>query len=99
MKRRLAILFVFILALLAAPSLFAAFCEDCPDGINCLPMDGGARFCVFNPDGSCYGIGWCPQASASLRAEYRVAAVRVLEPCKTLPEAQPKRQTVLTAAK
>jgi len=37
--------------------------------------------------------------SAPLQAEYRVAAVRVIEPGKPLPKAQPKPAAVLTAAK
>jgi hypothetical protein len=96
--RRLAFLSMFLLVVFAAPSLFA-YCEDCPDGTNCIAMDGFARFCEFDPDGSCIGVGTCPVlASASLQSEYRVAAVRVKVPGgKALPDPQPK--TALLAAK
>ena len=97
MKRRIGILAVFILAVLSAPSLFA--CHDCPDGINCITISGGARFCEFFVDGHCEGVGTCPTLSASLRAEYRVAAVHVIENGKPLPKAQPKPAGLLTASK
>lgn len=99
MKRRIAILSVVILATLAAPSLFA--CQDCPDGFNCIQINGGARFCEFFVDGHCEGIGTCPTSSASLQAEYRVAAVRVIESGKPLPPAQQQSKTapVLAASK
>ena len=101
MKRLLVVLSVFVLASLALPSAFA-YCEDCPDGITCIAMDGGARFCEFFPD-YCVGVGTCPTAAASsFRAEYHVAAVHVIEPAARplpQPQKQPKAAPVLTAAK
>lgn len=97
MKKHVAVFSLCILAILAAPSLFA--CQDCPDGLSCISISGGARFCEFFPDGSCTGIGTCRTAAASLQSEYRVAAVHVIEQGKPLPAAQPKPAAVLTAAK
>jgi hypothetical protein len=99
MKLRAVVVAVFILASLAAPSLFA-ICRDCPDGDACIIAPSGGYICGWNPDGSCYGIGGCGGgATVSLQAEYRVAAVRVIQPGKPLPSAQPKPATLLTASK
>lgn len=99
MKRFVVVLSLFVLASIAAPSAFAV-CHDCPDGFNCIAITGGARFCEFFVDGHCEGVGTCPTAAASLQAEYRVAAVRVIEPgAKQLPApaSHPASWIVLTA--
>lgn len=101
MNQRIAVLAVFLLASFAGPNLFAQFCQDCPDGLNCVTQNGGAHFCEFFQDGSCKGIGTC-RTGASLQAEYRVAAVHVIEPAaKPLPQpqTQPNATPVLAAAK
>jgi hypothetical protein len=100
MSRRIATISMFLLLILAAPSVFA--CKDCSDGVNCLTVATGARFCEFFVGGGCRNHGTCPTlAAVSLQAEYRVAAVRVLEPGKALPA--PARQLqpaqVMTASK
>jgi len=97
MKRLLATLYICMIAVLAAPSLFA--CQDCPDSVNCITMDGGHRFCEFFQGGGCVGKGTCPQLAASLQAEYRVAAVRVIEQGKPLPQAQKAPAPVRLAAR
>jgi hypothetical protein len=93
MTRRLAVLVVFIVAIVAAPSLFA-ICHDCPDGTDCIVVDpgtGGYFICGWNPDGSCYSLGTSCLAPSSLQPEYRVAAVRVKVPGgKMLPDPQVK---------
>jgi len=96
MKRLLAILSLWILALFAAPGVFA--CTDCPDFQNCVESID-ALTCEFFVDDGCIGTGWCPHGAAALSAEYRVAAVYVIESGKPLPNAQPKPAPVLTAAK
>jgi len=98
MKRLIVVIAVFA-ALLLAPAVFA--CQDCVYGVSCVTQNGGSRFCGFDPDGSCFGVGTCPQLSASLGAEYRVAAVHVVEAGKPLPQPKPqaKPAPLLTAAK
>jgi hypothetical protein len=97
-KRRLALFSMVVLALLAAPSLFA--CEECLDGVNCITGLQTGFFCQFFPRGGCINDGFCPDGVAPLQSQWRVAAVRVIEPAaKPLPAAQPKPAPVLTAAK
>jgi hypothetical protein len=99
MRSRLAILCIFALILLAVPSLFA--CESC-DGHTCITGLQTGFFCQFLIGGGCINDGFCPDGVLPLQAEYRVAAVRVLEPAaKALPPAQPKREPapLLAAAK
>jgi hypothetical protein len=88
-----------MMAILAAPSLFA--CKDCVNGTSCVTVSAGFRFCEFFPDGTCEGLGTCSSAAAPLQAEYRVAAVHVIESGKPLPPAKdaPKTPAVLAAAK
>lgn len=100
MKRRIATVSMFLLLIVAAPSAFA--CKDCADGVHCLTVDVGARFCEFFVGGGCLNHGTCPTlAAVSLQAEYRVAAVHVLEPGKALPApaTQPQPAQVMTASK
>jgi hypothetical protein len=92
--RRLAVLFVFLVAAFAAPSLFAQ-CYDCPDGVNCWNATSGWADCYMTIDSGCVVTGSCGLASApALAAEYRVAAVRVIAPkneqmARTRPSARP----------
>ena len=99
MKRRVAIVSLCILSCLAAPSLFAGNCHDCPEGTDCIQVAAGPYICGWNPDGSCYSLGGggC-RSGFSLQADYRVAAVHVIEQGKPIPQAQPK-PAVQTAAK
>lgn len=79
MRRPLAWTSLFVLSLLVAPSLFA--CEECNDGWNCNYADPPAYVCIFYVEGYCANYGPCWWGAAPpLKAEYRVAAVRVLEP-------------------
>jgi hypothetical protein len=100
MKRRLAIVAVFILVALAVPSAFA--CKDCPDGSECIIMTAeGFQSCFETPSG-CVVSGNCGlAATAALAPQWKVAAVRVIEPARPLPlpTALPKAAVVLTAAK
>jgi hypothetical protein len=100
MNRRIVTMTLFLLVILAAPSAFA--CKDCSDGIHCLTVSAGARFCEFFVGGGCAPHGTCPTlAEGSLQAEYRVAAVHVLEPGQALPApaTQPQPAQVMTASK
>jgi len=89
---------LFLLLVLAAPSLSA--CESC-DGHTCTYGLPTGFFCQFLIGGGCINDGFCPDGVLPLQAEYRVAAVRVIEQGRPLPKAQPKKEPapVLAAAK
>jgi hypothetical protein len=90
---------VFILVALAVPSAFA--CRDCPNGFECTMAAEGFQSCFETWDG-CVTSGNCGlAATAALASQWKVAAVRVIEPARPLPlpAAQPKAAVVLTAAK
>ena len=99
MTRRIAILALLILVM--APALYA--CEECTDGVHCITGLQTGWFCQFFPRGGCINDGFCPDGGLlQFQAEWRVAAVRVIEPGgKPLPKAQPQREPapVRTAAK
>lgn len=90
--KRIALL--VLLTALAAPSAFA--CRDCPDGLECTFTESGFGSCFETPDG-CRVSGSC--LMPALSAQYRVAAVRVIESGKPLPAAKPAPAPVLSAAK
>ena len=102
MKRKLLLLSFVLLAVMAGPSLFA--CEDCPDTVNCVPVDAGALKCVWDQtNGWCFGWGWCPlEPLPPVQSQYRVAAVRVIDPAGKVtaqPKMQPKAAPLLVASK
>jgi len=97
MIRRIALLTLLVLVL--APALYA--CDQCTNG-TCIQGLQTGWFCQFFPRGGCINDGSCPDGGWRFQAEWRVAAVRVIEPDgKALPAAQPLREPapVRTASK
>ena len=89
---------LFLLVVLAAPGAFA--CDICDNGTCVFGLPSG-WFCQMFPRGGCINDGFCPDGVQPLQAEYRVAAVRVIEQGKPLPPPKnaPKAAPVLAAAK
>ena len=95
MTKLLAILSLCMITL-AAPSAFA--CEVCESGTCIFGLQTG-WFCQMFPRGGCINDGFCPDGALPLQAEYRVAAVHVIEQGKPIPPAKKAPAPVLTAEK